>query len=370
VSDRLRYGLVGCGMMGREHMRNIALLDGAEIAAILDPEPASRAAAAAHAPHASFVDGIAELLDAGIDAVVVASPNHLHGAQLAEIADRRPLPVMVEKPICISLDEAARLEALLAAYPAPVWVAMEYRYMPPIARLIAEADAATGGPRMLSIREHRYPFLDKVGAWNRFTEFSGGTLVEKCCHFFDLMCLILRDRPVRIYASAGHAINHRDEAYDGRVPDVADHAFVVVDFAGGARAMLDLCMFAEGARFQEEIAVTGPRARLEALVPGPTRFWPEALGPPPTAQVVLSPRGPRGPTALEVPVDPRLLAAGDHNGGTYYQHVRFRAAVAGTAPVEVDAAAGLRAVRMGLAAQQSARTGTAVDLTRPPFAIA
>jgi hypothetical protein len=41
-------------------------------------------------------------------------------------------------------------------------------------------------------------------------------------------------------------VNHLDERYDGERPDILDNAYVVVDFASGARALLDLCMFAEG----------------------------------------------------------------------------------------------------------------------------
>ena len=46
-------------------------------------------------------------------------------------------------------------------YRAPVWVAMEYRYMPPIKALIDQAQETTGGINMLTIREHRFPFLRK-----------------------------------------------------------------------------------------------------------------------------------------------------------------------------------------------------------------
>jgi predicted dehydrogenase len=148
-----------------------------------------------------------------------------------------------------------------------LWVAMEYRYMPPVARFIAEADRATGGIRMLTIREHRYPFLDKVGAWNRFERTSGGTFVEKCCHFFDLMRLILDADPVRVMASGGSAVNHRDERYGGEAPDIWDHGYVLVDFDSGARAMLELCMFAEGSRYQEEISAVGATGKIECLVP-------------------------------------------------------------------------------------------------------
>ena len=369
TGSTVNYGLLGCGMMGQEHLRNILLQRDAAVTAILEPDPAMRALAAALAPRARLVDRIEDLLASDVDALVIASPNHHHVAQIAQIAARRPLPLMVEKPACISLEEARRLETLARDYPAPLWVAMDYRYMPPVARLIAEAPVRTGGVRMLSIREHRYPFLHKVGAWNRFNRTTGGTLVEKCCHFFDLMCLILGDRPVRVFASGAQDVNHKDEAYDGAAPDVIDNAYVVLDFAGGARAMLDLCMFAEGARYQEEIAATGPLARIEALVPGPTRFWPDELGPPPVAQVILSPRDPKGPRVLEVPVHPALLAAGDHNGSTFYQHERFLAAVRGEGAVEVGLREGLRAVRIGLAAQRSALTGQAVDLTEGEYGL-
>lgn len=356
------YGIVGCGMMGQEHIRNIALLPDAHVAAIYEPDPAMLAASLALAPGAAAVRSIADLLGRDdVDCILIASPNHVHVDQLEEIAATRPLPVLVEKPLFTSAQDEARAAAAARALPL-VWVAMEYRYMPPVARFIAQADAATGGIRMLTIREHRYPFLDKVGAWNRFERTSGGTFVEKCCHFFDLMRLILRSDPVRVMASGGAAVNHRDETYGGETPDIWDHGYVLVDFASGARAMLELCMFAEGSRYQEEISAVGATGKIECLVPGPTRFWPDHLGPPPVAQVIVSPREPQGPRVLDIPVDPTLLLAGDHNGSTYYQHRRFVDAVRGKGAVEVSMDDGRWAVLMGLAAQRAAREGRAVSM--------
>ncbi len=350
----LRYGLLGAGMMGQEHARNVALLPGASIAAICDPDDAMAALALGCAPGAARVGDLAALLDAGIDALVVASPNDLHAAQLADALARRPLPILMEKPLYTDPDDAARMAALETE--APVWVAMEYRYMPPVARFLERAGAATGGVRMLTIREHRFPFLDKVGLWNRSSARTGGTMVEKCCHFFDLMRLILRDDPVRVMASAAQDVNRLGEA------DVIDNGYVIVDFAGGARAMLELCMFAEGAEYQEELSAVGPAGKIEAKVIGPGRFWPAHLGAPPVPMVIESPRDPRGPVATPVPVPADLLEAGDHNGATFYQHERFARVVRGEAAPEVTLADGAWAVRMGHAAQESARTGRAVEL--------
>jgi len=362
----VRYGIIGCGMMGQEHLRNIALIPEASVAAIFEPDAGMRAAAAALAPTAVLHDSMdAVITDPAVNCLLIASPNQLHLAQLDRIAALRPLPVLVEKPLFTDPADAARVAALAASYPAPVWVAMEYRYMPPVAHLVRHAAEATGGVRMLTIREHRFAFLQKVGDWNRFNRNTGGTLVEKCCHFFDLMRLIAGADPLRIMASGGQAVNHLDETYGGQTPDIWDHAYVIVEFAGGLRAMLELCMFAEGARYQEEISAVGPTGKIECLVPGPGRFWPAHLGAPPVPRVIVSPRDPRGPVEQDVPVDPALLAAGDHNGSTWYQHRGFADVVLGRRSPAVSLRDGWWAVAMGQAAQASATTGQAVAVAAP-----
>ncbi len=371
-SNTVRYGIIGCGMMGQEHLRNIALLPGARVTHIFEPDDAMAAASLALAPGARrAASHIAVVTSPDVDCLLIASPNFRHAEQLRDIASLRPLPVLLEKPACTDLADVRALAELGRHYQAPIWVAMEYRYMPPVSRLTEEVHsaAAIGPATLLSIREHRFPFLVKVGDWNRFNRYTGGTLVEKCCHFFDLMRHMTRSDPIRVYASASAAHNHLAERYPEGTPDILDNAYVVVDFASGQRAMLELCMFAEGARYQEEISVVGPLGKAECFVPGPGRFWPAHLGEPPIPKVVISPRQPKGPRELDVPVDPVALAAGDHNGSTFYQHQRFNAVVRGEGRVEVTLKDGLAAVVMGLAAQESARTGQAVSLTDGAYAL-
>ncbi|MEM9524367.1 MAG: Gfo/Idh/MocA family oxidoreductase, partial [Pseudomonadota bacterium] len=324
---------------------------------------AMRSVAGALAPKAAIVETLEALLVRNdFDCILLASPNYLHVDQLEQISAKAQVPILCEKPLYTTQEDAARVERLAKTHAAPVWVAMEYRYMPPVTAFIERVAHVTGGIRMMTIREHRFPFLPKIGNWNRFAKYSGGTLVEKCCHHFDLMRHVLGSDPVRVMASAGQDENHLNERYEGRVPDVWDNAYVVIDFANGARGMLDLCMFAEGGRYQEEILAVGPEGKLECFVPGPTRFWNRDLGPAPTPKLIESPRRPVGPRELNIPVDPMLLEAGDHNGSTYYQHIRFLEVVRGMGRVEVDLHDGAMAVMMGLAAQRSAATGQAVPI--------
>lgn len=359
----IRYGVIGAGMMGQEHIRNLNLLDGCEVAAIADPDPGMRrtAIASVQGSPQGFSDYRRMLESDLCDALIIGTPNDTHHRILQEVL-ATDLPILCEKPLCTTADHCRDIVALARGRVAPVWVAMEYRYMPPVERLLSELRAGTvGTPRMIAIREHRFPFLDKVGDWNRFSERTGGTLVEKCCHFWDLMRHALHSDPVRVYASAGIDVNHLDETYDGRVPDIIDNGFVIVDFASGARGMLDLCMFAEGSYWQEVISVTGEMARIDARVPGPSRF--SVDGRERASEIEISYRAGKRVTCEQVEVDDTVLAAGDHHGSTYYQHLRFRDLIrAGHGDPEVGPEDGLWSVRVGEAAEQSARTGQAVNL--------
>jgi myo-inositol 2-dehydrogenase/D-chiro-inositol 1-dehydrogenase len=361
-AETIRYGLIGAGMMGREHIRNLSVIPGSRIVAIADPNAESRRTAAEllHETPMLF-DGADALLDSDFcDALIIASPNDTHAGLLDRIFSmQNPVPVLVEKPICTEPSDLERLRRGAAEYPKPIWVGMEYRYMPPVATLIKEVhEGRVGRPAMIAMREHRHPFMQKVDNWNRFSKRTGGTLVEKCCHFFDLMRFIARSEAVRVYASGAADFNHLDERYDGRQPDILDNAFVIVDFANGMRAHLDLCMFADGSWWQEAFAVTGNKAKIECLVPA-SRGYEEKV----PAEVLFSPRNER--KTLErrlVEVDEEVLAAGAHHGSTYYEHLGFRRAILGQGPVEVSVEDGLKAVAIGMAAELSVREKRAVEV--------
>ena len=358
------YGLIGAGMMAREHVRNIRLLDGAEVGAIADPVETERRKARALAGEQAreFADHRSLLAGTDCDAFVIATPNDTHCSILLDLLAAGK-PVLVEKPLCTTAVDCRKVLSAAAGSSAPVWVAMEYRYMPPLEHMLREVEnGAVGAPVMMSIREHRFPFLEKVGNWNRFNDRTGGTLVEKCCHFWDLMRRFLGSDPVRVFASGSMAVNHLGESHDGRRPDILDNAYAVVDFANGARGMLDLCMFGEGAYWQETVSVSGPKARIEALVPPPARFV--KGGEERISRVETSCRSSGNAEVREFRIDDTILNAGDHHGATFYQHRRFLELVrSGTSEPEVTLEDGCWAVLVGEAAEQSARQGRAVDLT-------
>ncbi len=359
-SDRpMRFGVIGTGMMGIEHIANLIALDGAEVAAYCDNwEPSLEAAhyqlACSGLDPIPCFENHRMMLDAGLcDAVVVATPNHLHTDIVLDVASAG-VPQLIEKPLASTLDECRRiidgLDALGPAAPL-AWVGLEYRYMAPVASLIEQAHAGAVGPiRMVAIREHRFPFQPKVRDWNRFNRNTGGTLVEKCCHFFDLMRFIVRCQPVRVMASGAQDLNHLDENYGGETPDILDNAFVIVEFASGARALLDLCMFADATRNQEELSVVGEGGKLEALIPDDV------------LRVGLRERDWIG-NITERQITSTAPVVGHHHGSSYIELERFRDAVLKSAPAECSLMDGLWSVAMGRAAHISIDEGRPVHLS-------
>ncbi len=350
--DDLRYGVIGTGMMGIEHIETLHAIPGCSVTAVADPNPESLARGSTAAGTSRAHHDHRKLLDAGgCDAIVIASPNMTHIDVLRDVL-ATDLPVLVEKPLCTTLDDCREVVDLAVARDAMVWVGLEYRYMPPVAKLLQSVGAgAVGNVQMVAIREHRFPFLKKVGDWNRFNRNTGGTLVEKCCHFFDLMSLIARGAPLRVFASGSQDVNHLDESYGGEPSDILDNAYVVVDYDNGVRAMLDLCMFADATHNQEELAVVGDTGKVEALIP----------------EDVLR-TGRRGEHWIggvheEPVIDETITYAGLHRGSSFVQHQRFAAAVRSGSGPEVSVHDGLLSVAVGVAAHRSIEEQRVVSMS-------
>ncbi len=348
-------------MMGREHIANLAHLPGAEVVALADPHPQSLDAAGTMAPQAARFADYQDLLAGEMcDAVIISTPNMTHADVLGDVLGTE-LHILVEKPLCTTVADSRQVVEAAADHRGVIRVGLEYRYMAPFARLIKEVmGGAVGRVRMVSMREHRFPFLHKVGDWNRFSGNTGGTLVEKSCHFFDLMNLVMPGQPEWIFASGSQAVNHLDERYGDHVPDIDDNAYVVVGYNDGARAMLDLCMFAEATHNQQEFAVIGDAGKVEALVPEHIvrigRRGEHSIG---AVQVVQTP--------VEAPYE------GLHHGSSFVEQqifldaIRERECPDSRAQSKAQSIQALESamlcVAMGVAGQKSIATGGPVALT-------
>ena len=358
MKTKIKYGIVGSGLMGCEHISNINLIDSAEVVAISDSnENSINKAKNLISNDIKIYSNNNEIFKNNeVDAFIISTPNFTHHDIIKE-ALKTKKHLLIEKPLCTKLEDCLEIKKLSTSYPSVIWVAMEYRYMPPVQKMIQEIDSnKIGKLKMLSIREHRFPFLKKVDDWNRFQINTGGTLVEKCCHFFDLMRLITNSEVTQVYASGDQSVNHLNENYNGKVPDILDNAFVILDFKNGIRSSLELCMFAENSEMQEELCVVGDKGKIETGVPA------DASGKN-SSELRIGLRDSENAIKKIVEVDKKILSAGQHHGSTYYQHLEFIKAINNNLKPQVSINDGLHAVAIGEAAEKSIKENRVVKMS-------
>jgi len=355
-----RLLIVGAGMMGREHLRVSQLLGWADVQGIVDPDGGSLEWACSDwrlltdAPLTIYRDLSEACLDDAVDAIVIATPNHTHRDVLHAVAESGK-PLLLEKPMATTLADAMDIVNLAREYPAVIQLGMQYRFKAQyVEALQAVAKSTLGQVKTVAMSEYRPPFLDKVDQWNKFNRYSGGTLVEKCCHYFDLINVVAQSRPRRVYASGGRAVNFLDFEWRGELSDIDDHAMTIIDYDNGVRASFTLNMFCQ--ELYEELVVVGERGRLVASEHA--SFQPDTA-----SKAELLVEVPDHPAYRGVPVGyPDWIEASGHYGATFFEHIAFNLQLAGQA---VDAATpeqALWSLIVASAAQHSMQIGREVDV--------
>jgi predicted dehydrogenase len=130
---RVRIAVVGAGNWGRNHVRTVASLPEATLAAVCDLDPARLQGVERLYPTTRATAVLSEALDVA-DAVVVACPAAAH-APVARADIERGLPVLVEKPFALSADEAESVALLADAKRVPVMAGHLLLFHPAIERL-------------------------------------------------------------------------------------------------------------------------------------------------------------------------------------------------------------------------------------------
>ena len=239
---RLRVGLVGLGSMGRNHLRVIGANPATTLAAIADPEPDALAAATASSGAEGWPDPLAMIAEGGLDAVVIAAPTTAH-VPLALAAIERGVPVLVEKPLAATNDEAARIVDAGRAAGVPVQVGHVERYNPAVLKLgelLREGWLTT----IFAIVSRRAgPFPARIR--------DVGVTVDLATHDADMLSWIAGERPTRVYAELAQRKHASHE----------DLLFGLLHFPSGASGMLDVNWLTPAKRRQ--LTVIGEEGMFE-----------------------------------------------------------------------------------------------------------
>ncbi|MDQ1246664.1 MAG: UDP-N-acetylglucosamine 3-dehydrogenase [Actinomycetota bacterium] len=173
MSPVLRAGLVGLGVMGRNHARILASLDGVELVAVADPQGDAREVLRG----VPVVDDVTELLELGIDYAVVAAPTSYHRAVGTALA-AAGVHALIEKPLASSYAEAVELADLFAAAGLVGAVGHIERYNPALMAARARIAAGDLGAIYQVVTRRQSPFPLRIA--------DVGVVLDLATHDIDL----------------------------------------------------------------------------------------------------------------------------------------------------------------------------------------
>lgn len=124
--SKIRLALVGAGVIGKRHLLAIGSVPDIELMAIADAAPAAKEVAG-EASVPLYKDLASLLAECRPDGVIVATPTEHHFEPTC-CALENGVPVLVEKPVMATLEEAHRIVELSAAKGCPVLVGHQRRY--------------------------------------------------------------------------------------------------------------------------------------------------------------------------------------------------------------------------------------------------
>jgi predicted dehydrogenase len=243
ANDRLAYGLIGAGGRGRYLSDSFRKL-GAECVAVAEVYGPNLEAGLKNSPNAKgYVDYREMLPQSGLDAVVVASPDHQHAPMLMAALDAKK-DVYLEKPMSHSIEESQRMIEAVRKASQIVQIGMQRRSAPAVLKAKEIVDSGILGRitmvkpmwnwnvsralnnsplpgtldwrRFLGAAKDRELEPMRFRSWRYFWDYSGGNMTDQGTHLMDVVQWFTNSDFVRSAVCFGQAAKNTGS----EVPDV------------------------------------------------------------------------------------------------------------------------------------------------------
>lgn len=250
----LRIGIVGCGMIANFHAHAIHNTDGAVLAGACSKSPASAEKFCAEQNIPKF-DSFAQMLaSADIDAVSLCTPSGDHCQQILQALEAGK-HVVVEKPMCITLEECDRVIAKAEETGLTVCVISQHRFSDGISEIRRAIHAGELGKiHCVQLTMHYFrpqSYYDSAAWRGTWALDGGGVLMNQGIHGVDMLCYLLG----KAQSVTGFV------ATSGRDIEVEDTACAAVRFENGVIGTIDASTCCAPG-FPQKIVITCEKGRI------------------------------------------------------------------------------------------------------------
>jgi UDP-N-acetyl-2-amino-2-deoxyglucuronate dehydrogenase len=244
----VRFALIGCGRIAKNHVGPLMQLPNAKLVALCDLD-SSRARAHAD-PHGLpvYTNYHAMLRHEQVDVVSIMTPSGMHPTHAMDIMQRYRKHVVIEKPMALAWDDLARMEAVAMANQVKIFPVYQNRYNKAVQRVRQGLESgelgrvALGTVRLRWCRPQRYYSRDP---WRGTWAMDGGALTNQGIHYLDLLQFLAGDVE-SVTARIGTLLVN---------VEVEDTAVASVRFKSGALGVIEVTTAARPDDFEASVSV-------------------------------------------------------------------------------------------------------------------
>lgn len=275
-----RVGIIGAGMMGKQHIEALRRIPGIGIAALADPNLDLARQTCAQACVPKFYADYKEMLQKeALDVVHVCTPNFTH-YRISRDALEAGVSVFCEKPLGNASDETDELARLAAEKQLAAGVNFNYRQNVIVREMHELVKAPEWGRTFLIRGEYIQDWMmyDTDYNWRCITEINGPsrTIADIGSHWFDAVQYITGQKIAKVYAKLV-TVHHQRKKFDRQADtfeaqsggsfqmvdiDSEDAAFVLFEMTDGTPGVLTLSQISAGYKNGMVITIDGAASSL------------------------------------------------------------------------------------------------------------
>lgn len=222
----IKFGIIGYGFMGHEHMTMLQDFDGIDVVAICDIEPDQMD----DAPEGvAKYDNAADLIARDdIDVVLISANNNQH-LKLVKMAAEAKKDILCEKPIALSIPDLEEMERVVAENGVKFTVHQQRRFDPDYRTMKAVFDSGELGD-VFTVQSGLYGYNGNMHDWHIYPEQGGGMMYDWGVHLIDQMLWMIPGKITSVFADVRNVINEQ----------VDDYFKVLLMFENGITAEVEL----------------------------------------------------------------------------------------------------------------------------------
>lgn len=255
MEKKVKIGMVGTGFIGDIH--HISIRDwvpNAEIVAVASPSSSGEFAKTRGIPNA-YSDYREMLKDKTIDVIDIGVPNYLH-CQVVLDAAKAGKHIIIEKPLCMTLEEADQMIEACQKHGVLLMYAEELLFAPKYVRAKTLIDEGAIGEPFLAKQSEEHPGPHMPWFWD-VNRSGGGVLMDMGCHSIEYTRWVLGKPKVKSVTAFMDTYVHQDKT------EGEDHSYTIVEYEGGKIAMVENS-WAKGGGVDDRCEIYGKKGHTRA----------------------------------------------------------------------------------------------------------